>query len=141
MAGGRHVVFQGVPAYCDGKTLNIEFSREATGLDLRLTDTQTFRPAFTVGASQPGISRHGNIWFATAPPLSFPQWREIFQAAGAHPYVDGGEIIHAGAGLVLIHTKDGGNRRVTFRGGMAHDLKLPPKASWLFDSTTGERLL
>ena len=141
IAGGRHVVFQGVPAYCDGKTLTIEFSREVTGLELRLTQTQAFQPAFTVGASQPGISRHGNIWFATAPPLSFPQWREIFQAAGAHPYVDGGEIIHAGAGLVLIHTKDGGNRRVTFRGGMAHDLKLPPKASWLFDSTTGERLL
>ncbi len=141
MAEGRHVVFQGVPGYCDGKTLDPAFSREVTGLDLRPTDSQAFQPAFTVGASGPGLSRHGNTWFATAPPLAYPQWREIFTAAGAHLYIDGGEILHAGAGLLLIHTKAGGSRHLTLPGGKVLDLQLPPKASWLFDLKTGERLL
>ncbi len=53
MQPGREVVFQGLPAYCDGARLSIEFSRELTGLDLRLAPNLPFSPAFTVGDSYP----------------------------------------------------------------------------------------
>jgi len=108
----RRIVFQGFPAYTDGKTLNAEFTREVTGGE----------PVAT-------------------PPIPMQEWRRIFQSAGAHLYLDEGEIIHAGGGLILIHTKDGGKRRLTLRSGKSIDLALPPKSSWLFDAITGERLL
>ena len=75
------------------------------------------------------------------PPLTTEEWRKIFAEAGAHLYLDQGEIIHAGGGLILIHTKAGGRRRLTIRTGKTIELDLPAKSSWLFDAATGERLL
>jgi hypothetical protein len=108
----RRIVFQGFPAFTDGVTNSAEFTREVTG-----------------GAP------------VATPPIPMNDWRRIFQEAGAHLYVEAGEIIHAGGGLVLVHTKDGGQRQLTLRSGKAIPLNLPPKASWLFDAATGERLL
>jgi hypothetical protein len=108
----RKIIFQGFPAYTDGQTLNIEFTREVT--------------------------RGAEI---AKPPIPTAEWRKIFAAAGAHLYIDAGEILHAGAGLVLIHSKDGGPRQLTLRSGKTVPLNLPPKSSWLFDAATGERLL
>jgi hypothetical protein len=42
--------------------------------------------------------------------------------------------------VVLVHSKEGGQRRLELRGGRGIDLALPPKSSWLFDASTGERL-
>lgn len=134
VAPSRHVVFQGLPAHTDGATVNIEFSREVTGLPLQ-------PKGIHLTVAPENLSRHGNVWFASAPPVPTTEWRRIFAAAGAHLYIDAGEILHAGGGLVLIHTKEGGRRRFTLRSGRALDLDLPPKASWLFDAATGDRLL
>lgn len=141
IAPGRHVVFQGLPGYLDGERRDIAFSREVTGLDLRPADGLPFRPAFRVGANEPGLSRHGDVWFASAPPLPWAEWRRIFTAAGAHLYVDGGDIVHAGGGIVLIHSKDGGQRTIRMRSGRGGPMTLPPKSSLLFDAETGEHLL
>jgi hypothetical protein len=108
----RRVVLQGFPAYTDGQTLNAEFTREVTA-----------------GA------------IVAKPPITTEEWRKIFAEAGAHLYLDHGEIIHAGGGLILIHTKAGGRRRLTFRTKKTIELDLPSKSSWLFDAATGERLL
>jgi hypothetical protein len=137
MSGGRGVVFQGVPAYCDGARLSVEFSREVTGLDLR----KRAGPLFTVGDKAPGLSRHGNVWFATTPPATGKEWREILGAAGAHIYSGGDDVVHAGGGVVLVHSKEGGPRRIAFRGGKAVEVTLPAKCSWVFDAASGERLL
>jgi hypothetical protein len=137
MGGGRSVVFQGVPGYCDGRRLSAEFSREVTGLDLR----QTMGPLFTVGERGPGVSRHGQVWFATTPPATAGEWREIVRAGGAHIYVDGDDVVHAGGGVVLVHTKEGGARRIAFRGGRVMEVRLPAKSSWVWDAGSGERVL
>ncbi|MBL8238198.1 MAG: hypothetical protein JNM66_12300 [Bryobacterales bacterium] len=108
----RRIVFQGFPAFTDGVTNSAEFTREVTG-----------------GAP------------VAAPPIPMSEWRRIFAEAGAHLYVDAGEIIHAGGGLLLVHTLNGGQRQLTLRSGKTIPLNLPPKASWLFDAATGERLL
>lgn len=140
MGASRHVVFQGLPAYCDGRRLSAEFSREVTRLDLRPVSGQQFAPALGV-AGVAGLQRQGNTWFATTPVNTAAGWREIFRTAGAHIYVDSGDIIHAGAGLVLLHSKDGGARTLRLRGGHALELNLPGPSSLVFDAESGERLL
>jgi hypothetical protein len=127
---GRAVVFQGLPGYCDGARLSAGLSREVTGLDLRLVKGLPFSPAFTVGDRPPGVTRHGAVWFATgAPPVSTAQWRDIFGQAGAHLYTDAGDIVHAGGGLVLIHSKQGGPRRIVLRSGRVVEMTLQPNSS------------
>jgi len=149
MSAGRHVVFQGAPGYCDGQRLSVEFVRETTGLPIERHERpfapdgmKQFAPHFTLEGAAPGLVRRGNVWFATAPPVGPAAWRDLFKAAGAHIYVDDEDtVVHAGAGLVLLHTKGGGPRRVTLRNGRSLIVDLPPKSSWLFDANTGERLL
>jgi hypothetical protein len=100
-----------------------------------------FAPHFTLENTAPGLVRRANVWFATAPPLGPAAWRDLFRAAGAHIYVDRDAVVHTGAGLLLVHSKDGGRSTITLRNGRALNVELPPKSSWLFDSETGERLL
>jgi hypothetical protein len=146
MTGGRQVMFQGMPGYCDGRRLDIGFVRQVTGLDdLRRSDAlQPFAPQFVVGdAPAPsGIVRRGATWFATAPPASPAAWRDVFRGAGAHLYIESGaDIIHVGAGLVLLHVKGAGKRTLRFRSGPTVELDMPAASSWLFDAETGDRLL
>lgn len=68
-------------------------------------------------------------------------WREALRAAGAHIYVDGDRPVHVGAGLLLIHDKDGGAARVHLRNGSKIELTIPPRSSLIFDTKTGARLL
>ncbi len=141
MAGGRHVVFQGAPGYCDGKTLDARFVRDVTGLPVRrFPGNGKWAPQFTV-AEDGKVSRLGNTWFAPQPVNTPAGWRDIFRAAGAHLYVESGDIVHAGGGLVLVHTKAGGSRRILFRSGRVADVTMPPKSSWIFDAGSGERLV
>jgi hypothetical protein len=142
MAPSRHVIFQCLPGYTDGRTLNLDFAREATGLDLhRVAAAKPFAPQLAVGRSEFAPVRSGNTWFSTLPINTPEAWRVIFAAAGAHLYTDTGDIVHAGAGLVLIHTVRGGARILRFRSGRSLEVELAPKSSWIFDAATGERLL
>jgi hypothetical protein len=141
MSPSRHVVFQGAPGYCDGRKLSLDFVRESTGLDVRRVEGSAWTPQFAVAGEPAGAVRRGNTWFATVPPADPAAWREIFRAAGAHLYVETGDIIHAGGGLVLLHTKSGGARELKLRGGRAVQVQMPPKSSWVFDAQSGAKLL
>jgi hypothetical protein len=124
MTGGRHVVFNGFPGYCDGTRLDKAFSRELTGL-----------------VDSPGLSREGNVWFQDKPPVLPADWRRIGRAAGAHIYIDTDEVIHTGGGLLLLHSKVGGERTVRLRSGREVKLSVPGPGSVLLDSGSGEVLL
>lgn len=138
----RHVVFQGVLGYTDGTRLSIDYSREATGIaDLKLAGDGNCSPRFVAGEETARIIRRGNTWFATDPVNSTDEWRRIFQAAGSRIYVDTGDIIHAGGGLVLVHTKAGGRMTLKLRNRAPIALELAAKTSALFDAGSGERLL
>lgn len=143
MAGGRHVVFQGLPGYCDGERLDAAFSREATGLPLErgegsfdLGGGKRFSPYLRLAGK--GRER---VWFSSAPIADPARWREIFRAAGAHVYADGDCVVHAGGGVVLVHTKAGGERVITLRNGVRVEAAMEPRSSWLLDAETGKRLL
>lgn len=143
MQDGRHVVFQGMPGYIDGEALSLEHAREATGIaDLRLSvGAGPWAPRLQAGDQTIPVFRRGNTWFASTPLSTPEEWRRIFKAAGAHVYVDTGDIIHAGGGLVLLHTGKGGNISLRLRSRKILDLVLPPKTSVLLDADSGERLL
>lgn len=123
MAGGRHVVFTYRPGYCDGERLDAALTRELIG-DL----------------SGPELMRDGSIWYKAMPPLHPAEWRRIARAAGAHVYLEDDDVLHVGGGLLLLHTREGGQRRLTLRGGKVVDLEMPPKSSAIFDAASGERL-
>ena len=125
IAGRRHVVFAGPVGYCDGHSLSPEFVKEVTGQPLE----------------KAAVVQRDGVWTAATPPVDPAVWRRIFVAAGAHLYLDQNDVIHAGAGVVLMHTKTGGPRRLTLRNGKTIQLDMPPKSSLLFDAETGERLL
>ena len=132
---GRQVIFQGLPGYCDGRTLSIEFSREVTGLDLTPTTGEAFSPALRLAAP---VTATASVRFFTAPPTD---WLEILKSTSAHLYTGHDDIVHAGAGLLLIHTKSGGPRQVRLRSGKTLEVTLPANHSLLLDATTGEDLL
>lgn len=136
MAQGRHVVFQGLPGYCDGNRLSIEFSREATGLNLEPRADLNFTPALRLASPAPDRTH-----FFTTPLETPTDWREVFRKAGVHLYTDTDDVIHAGGGLLLVHTKSGGDRSIALRSGRRIEIKLPAKHSLLLDATTGEPLL
>lgn len=130
---GREVIFQGLPGYCDGKRLSIEYTREVTGLDLEPTREAPFQPALRLrGAGVAGVK------FFTTPPGN---WKGILTESGAHLYTDQQDVIHAGAGLVLLHAGKEGARTVRFRNGKKADLTVKTAESALFDARTAERLL
>ncbi|MDX2268628.1 MAG: hypothetical protein NW208_11020 [Bryobacter sp.] len=123
MADGRHVVFTGFPGYCDGQSLNKAHSRELTSL-----------------LDSPQLSREGNIWCQAKPPISPQDWRRIAKAAGAHVYFESNDVLHAGGGLLLLHSKEGGKKELRLRNGRVLALTMPARSSWIFDAVTGERL-
>ncbi len=123
MAGGRHVVFNGRPGYCNGAKLDLAFCRELTPL-----------------VESAGLSRAGNVWYQKQAPILPADWRRIARAAGAHVYFDTDDILHAGGGLVLIHTLRGGRKELRLRWGQKLQLEMPAKSSWIFDAATGERV-
>jgi len=128
----RHVIFQGLPAYTDGKTLSIDFAREVTTLNLEPTTHELFRPALKAVNSKP------NIHFFTEPPTN---WQPILKQTKAHLYTDHDDVVHAGGGLLLIHTKQGGARNIRLRNGKVIQTTLPANHSLLLDASTGQTLL
>ena len=133
IAPGRQVIFQGLPGYCDGQKLSVDFSREVTGLDLVPATDQLFSPALR--SVTPASAQ---VRFFTVPPTD---WLEILKASPAHLYTGRDDIVHAGGGLVLIHTKSGGPRQIRLRTGQTLDVTLPANHSLLLDAETGEDLL
>ena len=128
----RHVVFQGLPGYCDGQRRSIEFSKEVTTLDLIPTRNAGFQPALQTRSTPP------KILFFTSPPSN---WLEILKLTQAHLYTGQDDIIHTGGGLLLIHTKVGGFRQIRLRNGKTIDKVLPPNHSLLLDAATGEDIM
>jgi len=57
--------------------------------------------------------------------------RHIFQAAGAHVWSDGGDVLHSGNGVLFVHTLTGGPRRLRLRNGKLVSIELAPRSTTL----------
>jgi hypothetical protein len=68
-------------------------------------------------------------------------FREIFRQAGCHVYNEQNDFTYAHSGLLLLHTKDGGNRALRLRNGQTVNLSLKKGTTLLLDGQTGKVLL
>ncbi|HEX8530753.1 MAG TPA: hypothetical protein VF646_12055 [Cytophagales bacterium] len=103
------------------------------------------QPLATLQTGQPVIARKQMKDFTSvfcALPLNGTEgFREIFRQAGCHVYNEHNDFTYAHSGLLLLHTKDGGNRTLRLRNGQTVDLSLEKGATLLLDGQTGKVLL
>jgi hypothetical protein len=80
-------------------------------------------------------------WFSSLALLDDDLLGHIFAQAGAHMYLPPGDVIHAGGGIVCLHTVTGGERDLALRNGKRIRVTLPPRSTRLYDAETGAVLL
>jgi hypothetical protein len=82
-----------------------------------------------------------NSVFCSLPLQKSGIMREIFRKAGCHVYTDSGDVLHLGGGILVVHTKEGGERTISLRNGKKIDVTLPAKSTMIMDIETGDILL
>lgn len=81
-------------------------------------------------------------WYVALPNTGVEPLRSLLRKSGAHIYSTRGDIVYAGSGIVLLHTRDGGIHELLLRSGTRVSFDLPPGPNTLvLDATTGEPLL
>jgi len=127
------------------------------GVSAKLQVAKTFSPFFTV--NDPAATSLGTLdgsgatvfarkrqpghtsWFSSLPPLDDALLGHIFQQSGAHMYAPPGDVIHAGGGIVCIHTVTGGERELVLKNGRRLRVSLPPRSTEIFDAGNGAVLI
>jgi len=157
---GRTLVWLTAPGYNNGSKLDENNISKLTGINIRKVTpasepVSSDKPLFyvsdkncsviseesgTVLAAVKSTGHGSDCFYAVAPKSSFV-WTDILCKAGCHIYSDSGDALIAGSGLLLIHTKDGGDRKVTLLDGTSVNLKLNPLQTVLLDARSGEVLL
>ncbi len=80
-------------------------------------------------------------WFVAWPVVHPEVLQYVFKQSGVHLYIADSDIVYAGNGIITLHTKKGGTRRVTLRNGKNVDVQLKNgPATVLIDNKTGEIL-
>jgi hypothetical protein len=127
------------------------------GQTSQLRVPKAFSPFFTVedGAATPlgTLDGSGRVvlarknlgthtsWFSSLAPLDDALLGYIFAQAGAHVYLPPGDVIHAGGGIICLHTVTGGERDLILRNGKHVRVTLPPRSTRLYDAEAGAVLL
>ncbi|WP_404421374.1 hypothetical protein [Nibricoccus sp. IMCC34717] len=93
---------------------------------------------------QPGLVRkrmsdHTTV-YASTPLRGSSLYRRIFRDAGCHVTNEANDFTYENAGVVLVHTKEGGARTIHLRNGKQVRADLPAASTWIFDAETGEVL-
>ncbi len=80
-------------------------------------------------------------WFCSLPPNDDQLLSHVFRQAGAHMYLPPGTVVHAGGGVVCIHSLDGGSHELVLKNGKRVALSLPPRSTSLYDAQSGATLI
>ncbi|MEO8301716.1 MAG: hypothetical protein ABI608_07980, partial [Rhizomicrobium sp.] len=76
-------------------------------------------------------------WYCSMPPTDDDLLGYVFKEAGAHIYMPPGDVIHAGGGIICLHTLQGGKRELLLKNGKRVSVQLPPRSTSLYDAETG----
>ncbi len=87
------------------------------------------------------IAKKGNDIWLGVPSVNRDIMHRTLKLCNAHVWVDSGDPIIAGGGIVAINTAGGGNIKVFLKNGKCFAVDLPPYTTAVFDCKTGERLL
>jgi len=80
-------------------------------------------------------------WFFALPPTEPSQLRKLFAACGCHIYNGNDDATLAGAGLIMIQSRDGGEREIILKNKKPVKFTLEPSQTVFLDERTGEILL
>jgi hypothetical protein len=94
----------------------------------------------SVGLARKKLEQH-TAWYASVPLRGPELLRYMLREAGAHIYSDGGDVVHAGNGILCVETAEGGPRTLRLRNGKQLRLDLPANSTTVLDAETGERQL
>lgn len=94
----------------------------------------------SVVAARKKLSGH-TAWYFSLPPLDDALLGHVARESGAHMYVPPGDVVHAGGGILCLHSPNGGPRQVMLRSGKQLNLTLPSRSTSLYDAASGEPLL
>ena len=108
-----------------------------------VVDDATTKPlGWITGSSQVALAsktlKESTSWFLTLPYDNAAIWSYLFQQSGAHRYGNGGLIVYAYEGAIVLHTKLGGSQEIKLRNGKSVTLNLPANSTWIVDDETGE---
>lgn len=81
------------------------------------------------------------VWYASYMFKQPEAFREIFKQAGAHIYGEGNDVFHQGGGLLMVHTKTGGEKNIILKNGKNVSLDMEPESTVYMDSESGNVLL
>jgi hypothetical protein len=118
----------------------------------------TFSPAFSViqtegvhslGILQPGggvgfarrATKDFTSWFIAIPPNDAAFWRYIFKASGAHIFSEHGDVIYEGLGLLTLHCKQSGERKITLRNGQTLNVQVNDNSTLVINASNGQVML
>ena len=128
-----------------GKTIflqtesNVKSARQTffTVTDSKAVTVATYDNTDKVAAA---YKKNGNAtdWFIGLPPMTNRLLKKIFVACGCHIYNEADDSTLCGAGLIVVHTKDGGQRTITLKNGKQVKLNLEPSHTVVLDAETGE---
>jgi hypothetical protein len=68
-------------------------------------------------------------------------FRKLLKDAGCHVYNENNDYTYANSGLIMIHTKEGGQRSILLRNGKEISLNILPFSTLLIDAESGNVLL
>ncbi|HIJ64741.1 MAG TPA: hypothetical protein HPP77_02215 [Candidatus Hydrogenedentes bacterium] len=81
------------------------------------------------------------VWYSALPLKNPLVLREIFRQGGAHIYNERNDALHAGGGVLWLHTETGGARMLKLRNGAQVSMDLPPWTTVILDADSGDYLL
>ncbi|MEN6372961.1 MAG: hypothetical protein ABFD64_13215 [Armatimonadota bacterium] len=84
---------------------------------------------------------HCTVWYSGLLLRDPDLMREIFRSGGAHIYDECNDVIFAGGGLLVVHTKNGGKRKLMLPNRKSFETKLQSPSTTYFDINTGEIVL
>lgn len=152
-SGGRSLFWLTAPGYNDGKSLSLDNVSSCCAMKMKKADEPSFFAVNDPDANMiDGLNLAGgsaavkhksgySTYFLSLPPQDGESWRKLFTMAGCHIYDTCGDSVLAGAGLLMIHTAEGGARELSLRDGKKISLLMSPAQTVVLDARTGEILL
>ncbi|MCF3650241.1 hypothetical protein [Synoicihabitans lomoniglobus] len=129
------------------------FNLDGVNSSLRLKNTIDL-PAYAATPAQimgtwsdgrPSVVRrdadNATWWNFALPPVAPVALHALGTLAGCHIVNAPGDCTLIGDGLLVVHTVDGGKRRLQFPRGPVIETEIPARSTTVFDGLTGARLL
>jgi hypothetical protein len=84
---------------------------------------------------------HCTSWLCSLPLSNEKFMSYIFKNAGCHMYSNDNDVIHSGNGLLVLHTKTGGEKKILLKNGKQHLIKAKSNSTIFMDSNKEKEIV